>query len=198
VRRDEIELVWAAGHDAVVTLIEAQATRIDELVARMEELERQAGRSSRNSSLPPSRDSPDARKQRPKKQSGRKQGGQSGHPGQHRQMVADPDRVVEHWPSVCAGCGEQIGDRDRVAAGGPVAHQVSEIIVRVEVTEHRRMRTRCQCGRCTLAELPAGVPVGDTGLVGAGLDPEQIPPEERASGTDPQPTGRVRSTLPRR
>jgi transposase len=57
VRRDEIELVWAAGHDAVVALIEAQATRIDELVARMEELERLAGRSSRNSSLPPSRDS---------------------------------------------------------------------------------------------------------------------------------------------
>ncbi|MGH3848316.1 MAG: DUF6444 domain-containing protein, partial [Pseudonocardiaceae bacterium] len=43
-----------------------QATRIDERVARMEELERQAGRSSRNSSLPPSRDSADARRARPK------------------------------------------------------------------------------------------------------------------------------------
>ena len=32
-RRDEIELVWAAGRDAVVALIEAQAARIDELVA---------------------------------------------------------------------------------------------------------------------------------------------------------------------
>jgi transposase len=170
VRRDEIELVWAAGRDAVLSLVEAQAAWIDELVAanaalavRLEELERQTGRSSRNSSLPPSRDSPDARKQRPKKQSGRKQGGQSGHRGQHRQMVADPDRVVEHWPTACAGCGEQISDRDRVAAGDPVAHQVSEIIVRVEVTEHRRMRTRCQCGRCTLAELPVGVPAGAFG-----------------------------------
>jgi transposase len=160
VRRDEIELVWAAGHDAVVALIEAQATRIDELVARMEELERLAGRSSRNSSLPPSRDSPDARKARPKKQSGRKQGGQSGHPGRHRQMVADPDRVVEHWPSVCASCGEQV---DRVADGDPVTHQVSEIIVRVEVTEHRRMRVPCTCGWRTLAELPAGVPAGAFG-----------------------------------
>jgi transposase len=160
VRRDDIELVWAAGHDAVVALIEAQATRIDELVARMEELERQAGRSSRNSSLPPSRDSPDARKARPKKQSGRKQGGQSGHPGRHRQMVADPDRVVEHWPSVCASCGEQV---DRVTDGDPVAHQVSEIIVRVEVTEHRRMRVPCTCGCRTLAELPVGVPAGAFG-----------------------------------
>jgi transposase len=168
VRREEIELVWAAGRDAVVALIEAQAGRIDELVAsngalaaRVEELERQAGRSSRNSSLPPSRDSPDARKQRPKKQSGRRQGAQPGHPGKHREMVADPDRVVEHWPSACAGCGEQI--RDRVADGDPVAHQVSEIIVRVEVTEHQRMRVRCSCGCRTLAELPAGVPAGAFG-----------------------------------
>ena len=109
-RREEIEFVYASGRDAVVALIAAQAQRIEELVAanarlaaRVEELERQASRNSRNSSLPPSRDSPQARKQRPKKGSGRKQGGQPGHPGQHRAMVADPDRVVEHWPSACAG-----------------------------------------------------------------------------------------------
>lgn len=91
-RRDEIDLVYASGRDAVAALIAAQATRIaaqaarvDELVeanarlaARVEELERQAGRSSRNSSLPPSRDSPDARKARPKKRSGRGRGGQPG------------------------------------------------------------------------------------------------------------------------
>jgi len=63
VRRDEIDLVYASGRDAVAALIAAQAARIDELVAantlltaRVEELERQAGRNSRNSSLPPSRD----------------------------------------------------------------------------------------------------------------------------------------------
>jgi transposase len=136
VRRDEIDLVYDSGCEAVAALIRAQAARIDELVAanallteRVEELERQAGRSSRNSSLPPSRDSPDARKQRPKKRSGRRQGGQPGHPGQHREMVADPDRVVEHWPSVCAGCGQQISVGDRVGDGDAVAHQVSQDIV---------------------------------------------------------------------
>ncbi len=118
-RREEIDLVYASGRDAVAALIAAQAERIDELTAlnatltaRVDELERQAGRSSRNSSLPPSRDSPDARKARAKKErSGRRQGGQPGHPGQHRELVADPDRLVEHWPSVCAGCGEPIADR---------------------------------------------------------------------------------------
>jgi hypothetical protein len=69
-------------------------------------------------------------------------------------MVADPDRLVEHWPQSCGGCGAAISDADRVCDGAPVRHQVSEIVVRTEVTEHRRMRVRC---RCTLAELPAGV-----------------------------------------
>jgi transposase len=76
-------------------------------------------------------------------------------------MVVDPDQVVVHWPERCGGCGEPVvpGDQD----GEPVCHQVSEIIVQVEVTEHRRMRTRCSCGCRTLAELPAGVPAGAFG-----------------------------------
>jgi hypothetical protein len=76
-------------------------------------------------------------------------------------MVADPDRVVEHWPSVCAGCAKPIDER--VGVGDPVVHQVSEIVVRVAVTEHRLMRVRCDCGRCTLAELAAGAPAGAFG-----------------------------------
>jgi transposase len=163
VRREDIDVIFASGRDAVAAVIEAQAARIEELAARVGELERQAGRSSRNSSLPPSRDSPQAREQRPKKRSGRRQGGQPGHPGQQRQLVADPDRAIEHWPAVCAGCGAAIGEDRRVGEGNPVCHQVSEIIVRVEVTEHRRMRVRCRCGRCTLAGLPAGVPAGAFG-----------------------------------
>ena len=38
------------------------------------------------------------------------------------------------------------------------------------------------------------VPVGDTGLTGGGVDPDQIPPEGRAE-TPEQPAGRVRATL---
>ena len=169
-RRDEIDLVYASGRDAVAALIAAQAARIDELVAsnarlvaRVEELERQSGRSSRNSSLPPSRDSPDARKARPKKRSERRQGGQGGHPGRHREMVADPDRLVAHWPSACGGCGAAVNDDDRVCDGEAVRHQISEIVVSTEVTEHQRMRVRCRCGQRTLADLPTGVHAGAFG-----------------------------------
>jgi transposase len=119
------------------------------------------GRNSRNSSMSPSKDSREDREKRLKKRSGRKQGGQQGHPGRTRQMVADPDRVEVHWPQRCGGCGGELGE-DAVG-GDPVVHQVSEIVVGVEVTEHRRMRVRCDCGCRTLAELPAGVPAGAFG-----------------------------------
>jgi transposase len=169
-RRDELDLVYASGREAVGALIAAQAARIEELVAanatlaaRVEELERLVGRNSRNSSLAPSKDSPKARKERPKKRSARKQGAQHGHPGSHRELVSDPDRTVEHWPDACAGCGEPIAGDGRVCEGEPVRHQVSEIVVRTVVTEHRRMRVRCECGKCTLGDVPAGVPAGAFG-----------------------------------
>ncbi len=75
-------------------------------------------------------------------------------------MVANPNRVETYWPTQCDGCGAPIGEQDRVADGDPVCHQVSDIKVIVEVCEHRRMRARCECGHCTLAALPAGVPEG--------------------------------------
>jgi transposase len=154
VTRAEAEAIAAAGGEVVVAVLL-------ELAGRIEELERQMGRSSRNSSMPPSRDSPAQRQERPKKKgSGRSQGGQPGHRGQHRPMVANPNRVETYWPTQCGGCGAPIGERDRVADGDPVCHQVSDIKVMVEVCEHRRMRARCECGHCTLAALPAGVPEG--------------------------------------
>jgi transposase len=156
VRREELLAAIERDPEAVVELVLS-------LMARIEELERQANRSSRNSSLPPSGDSSDARKERPKKSSGRRQGGQPGHRGQHRPMVADPNRVETYWPSQCDGCGAPVGESDRVADGEPVCHQVSDIRVVVEVCEHQRMRTRCKCGHRTLAPLPAGVPEGAFG-----------------------------------
>jgi len=161
VPRDVVDVAFDAGRDAVRALFAAQAERIAVLEAEVEELKRLIGRNSRNSSLPPSRDSREGRKQRPKKRSGRKQGGQPGHPGSTREMIADPDRVVVHWPERCGGCGRSVGESDR--DGDPVCHQVSEVIVRVEVTEHQRMPVGCECGCRTLAELPTGVPVGAFG-----------------------------------
>jgi transposase len=156
VRREDLRAAIERDPEAVVDLVLS-------LMARVEELERQLGRDSTNSSLPPSRDSPASRVKRAKKpSSGRSQGGQPGHRGRNRPMVADPDRVQEHWPVACGACRAPVAG-DRVCDGEAVCHQVSELAVSVDVTEHRRMRVRCACGHRTLAELPAGVPAGAFG-----------------------------------
>jgi hypothetical protein len=134
---DVVDFAFDAGRGAGRALVAAQAGRIAALEAEVEELKRLMGRSSRNSSLAPSKDSREARWQRPKKRlSGRKQGGQPGHPGQDREMVADPDRVVEHRPMACSGCGGELV-LTGFLVGEPVCYQVSEIVTRVEVSEHR-------------------------------------------------------------
>ena len=162
-RREELRAAIDRDPEAIVELVMTLSASVAALRAEVDELKRQLGRDSRNSSLPPSRDSSAARAKRPRKGSGRKQGGQPGHPGSHRELVADPDHVVEHWPDACGRCGAPIAAKDRQAAGDPVCHQVTDIVVRVEVTEHRRMRTRCACGCRTLADLAVGVPAGAFG-----------------------------------
>jgi transposase len=132
-------------------------------LARLLELERRLGQNSGNSSCPPSSDPPQAPKRPVREPSGRRPGGQPGHGGHHRQIVADPDRTLVHPPERCDGCGGDLADAEPV--GGPVCHQVWELpAVVCTVTEHQRLRVRCACcGKVTLAGVPAGTPAGAFG-----------------------------------
>ena len=143
------------------------------LQERIEELERQVNRTSRNSSVAPSSDPPLTRQQRrqlarerAKKQlererrEARKQGGQPGHEGSSR-PPAEPEQLtagpVECLPERC-GCGHRFtGGEERV--GDPVGHQQWELpLIVPDVREWRRLRLECpDCGKPALAELPAGV-----------------------------------------
>lgn len=144
------------------------------LTAEVEELKRRLGVNSGNSSTPPSADPPKTRAERRRdaraaakrsmKASARKNvGGQPGHPGAHRERVADPDRTVEHRPSECSGCGGDLAAGELL--GGPVCHQVWELPeASCVVTEHQRLRVLCQgCGKPTLADLAPGTPGGAFG-----------------------------------
>ncbi len=138
----------------------------ESLRARVAELERQLNRDSRNSSMPPSSDPPKSRAERRrearaklKELSKRKPGGQPGHEGKHRGMVA-PERVDHrsaHLPVAC-GCGHRFdGSEERV--DDPVVHQQWELpVVRPLVFEYELLRLRCPCcGKPRLADLPCGV-----------------------------------------
>ncbi|MDA8067176.1 MAG: IS66 family transposase [Actinomycetota bacterium] len=136
--------------------------------ARVEELERQVNRSSRNSSAPPSSDPPKSRAERRREareklkrmsEQQRKAGGQPGHEGKHRAMVA-PGRVDHHsvhLPESCK-CGHSF-DGSETRLGDPVIHQQWELPpVRPLVFQYELVRLRCPCcGKPKLADLPQGV-----------------------------------------
>jgi transposase len=163
VERGEAEAIYAQGRDVVVAVLlrmDEQIQRLEKRVAaqdeRIAQLERRLGRSSRNSSQPPSSDPPGTPK-RGKDRSGRKQGGQPGHEGKGRPLLPAwaVDEVVEHWPAGC-GCGRVFGEAERVSVGPPARHQVEELpVTAVTVTEHHCQRVRCPgCGQTRTAVLP--------------------------------------------
>jgi transposase len=167
VERAEAEAIYEQGREVVVAVLlrmDEQIRRLSVRVERQEErigeLERKLGRSSRNSSRPPSQDPPGAAPRRGKGPSGRGQGAQSGHEGHGRELLPAwaVDEVIEHWPERCA-CGHVFSDEERVAAREPGRHQVEELpLLAVRVTEHRCQRVRCRgCGSERTGVLPPAV-----------------------------------------
>src|SRR5215813_13850002 len=80
------------------------------------ELNRQLGQNSRNSSKPPSSDSPFI-KPAPRslrRKSGRKPGGQPGHPGSTLALVDNPNERKRHEPGPCTGCGADLAEAPEV------------------------------------------------------------------------------------
>ena len=84
------------AHQRTVALL---AQRVEQLEARLRELEAKLGRRSGNSSRPPSSDPPGAPPPAPPKRTGRKRGGQPGHEKHSRELV--PPELYR--PAFCAG-----------------------------------------------------------------------------------------------
>lgn len=137
---------------------------VAQLKVTVDELARRLGRTSRNSSQPPSADPPQARSQRARHEPrGRRPGGQPGHEGQARALVPVEvvDVVMPLRPIRCAHCQHLLLGEDPV----PERHQVVEIpSMRPVITEYQVHRLVCpDCGQATRAAWPAGIPTGDFG-----------------------------------
>ena len=158
IARDEILAAFAAGPEAIVTLVEALVAENATLRARIKELEDRLNKDSHNSHQPPSSDGPAARSQPRslRKRSGKKSGGQAGHPGVTRCLVDDPDTVIPHEPIVCAGCGTSL---EAALAVGRERRQMIEIPPpHPVVTEHQAVQKACPaCQTVTAGEFPAEV-----------------------------------------
>jgi transposase len=115
------------------------------LLARVTELERQLGL---NSGKPPSGDGlkkKPARVSSLRERSGKKPGGQQGHPGKTLRRAETPNVTIDHFPPTCDGCGAALSE---AMATGHTARQVFDLPEPqpLVVTEHRAHQ--CQCTAC--------------------------------------------------
>jgi transposase len=155
------EADWERTPDSVKQVLMEMAQRLGEieqqlasLQAENELLKEQSNRTSKNSSQAPSSDAPKVGKQKRQEKSGKKRGGQPGHEGHSRSLYAveQCQRVIDHYPEVCRGCGGKLSGED----AAPYRHQIVEIPpITPQVEEHRLHQRECQhCGRVTRAVLP--------------------------------------------
>ncbi|MFK8186552.1 MAG: IS66 family transposase, partial [Phormidesmis sp.] len=152
----EIRAVYHQGEEAVVELVGALVSRLAEVEARLEKLENQQKKDSRNSSKPPSGDGFGKRTKSLRKKSERPSGGQKGHPGSTLEWSEAVDTVVNHPVNVCEHCGSSLATS---AVVGHEYRQVHELPpLRLQVIEHQAAVKRCeQCERITRGQFPPDV-----------------------------------------
>lgn len=138
--------------------------RFEILEAKVASLER----NSRSSSKPPSSDKgnfsnpPKPKPKSLRRKSGKKPGGQKGHPGDTLQQTKTPDHIEEHRLSAesrCPACGAIHSPKTpekALAREACVCRQVYDLPpIEIEVTEHRAEKACCQdCGNIFSAAFP--------------------------------------------
>jgi transposase len=147
-----------AENEALRAQVAQLVGAIGELKSRVADLESQLGRTSKNSSTPPSRDGNETREQAKlnraqRRQAERRQGKQPGAEGHHLSQVEEPDHRVVHRPAVCSGCG---GDLCPASVVGSEKRQVFDLPpIAAQVTEHVSQRLACSCGCVTAGVFPS-------------------------------------------
>ena len=133
--------------------------RVAELEALVRDLTARLGINSSNSSVPPSANPLDAPKPVVKKPTGRKPGGQLGHPP-HLKRLLPPERVKEFIPFLpthCRNCQAALPAEAGPLDPAPTRFQVAELPpLQAEITEYQGHARTCPCcGEVTQAAIPA-------------------------------------------
>ena len=111
---EEVRAAYVQGEEAVLALVGTLTALILNLQTRVNALEDQLGKNSRNSSKPPSSDGlqkPRTRSLRPR--SGKQSGAQPGHEGRREHQRQDPGDKPERRPAIA---GRKRARGDRIAA----------------------------------------------------------------------------------
>jgi len=151
---EEIGAAYEQGKEAVIALIHQT---VGQLAARLQALEDQVAKNSRNSGKPPSSDglskpAPKSLRQR----HGKKSGGQPGHEGHTLKAVAHPDHEIVHPLQQCSHCQTNL---EEISVSDHERRQVFDLPpLRLEVTEHRAEIKFCPvCGQENKASFPVEV-----------------------------------------
>jgi transposase len=124
--------------------------------AQIADLERRLSKDSHNSSKPPSSDGLRRKTRSQRKPSGKKSGGQVGHPGVTLSMVAEPDAIVSHCSACCQQCGTSLQEMAGRVVERRQVHDLPEI--QLQVTEHQVEEICCpHCQHVTRGSFPLEV-----------------------------------------
>jgi len=142
-----------------ITTLQAQVVALNEQVnslqTEVKELKARLEQNSKNSNKPPSSDE-FFKPKSTRKKSGKKTGGQQGHPGHTLKMSDNPDRIIVYKEETCSGCGCSL---DNQAAKSKERRQVFDVPPpKVEITEHVSETVCCPgCGQLNKAQFPPEV-----------------------------------------
>ena len=127
----------------------------------MRDLQARLGQNASNSSLPPSANPPEAPRPVVKGPTGRKPGGQPGHPPTAPVRVPPEQlsEVIHHRPTACRRCQCPLPEQAGPFDPAPTWHQVAELPpITARVTEHQGQARHCpHCGTLNHAPVPAAV-----------------------------------------
>jgi transposase len=153
---DEIRAIYRLGEDETVAFIWNMLQNYNTLAERIQKLEDQIAKNSGNSGKPPSSDGLNKKNKSLRHKSGKKSGGQSGHPGRTLKAVKKPDYVEKHTVTCCEHCHANL---ENVEAKKLEKRQVFDVPPsQIEVTEHIVEIKDCPtCHQTTTGIFPPGV-----------------------------------------
>ncbi len=170
-----------AQRDERIAQMQQQLKLLSEQVQALQE---QLKKDSHNSHLPPSSDRFHRQPKSLRQKSGKKAGGQPGHPGTTLMLSPTPDRVIVHAVEQCVYCQRDLREIERLQVE---RRQVIDLPPkRVLVIEHQAEQKCCPgCQQISIAPFPENVsaPVqygAAFGAVGVYLVQQQLLPYERA------------------
>src|SRR2546426_5054788 len=117
--------------------------QVEQLGTRLHELEGRVAKDSHNSSKPPSTDGYARKTSSLRQKSGKKAGGQEGHPGSRLHLVETPDEIIVLRPEKCAHCQANLQEIPAESCQRRQLIDLPQILPRV--TEYQGSDVRCPC-----------------------------------------------------